>query len=847
MAKRHSVTYFFFDRVVLRYPIIIVLSMLAVVSFLALKARGFRLDASAETLLLENDEDLRYTRSIAARYEQTDFLVLTYTPKGELFSDKTLDCLVRLRDELTKMESVSSVISILDVPLLQSPPIPFTELTGQLPTLNSIRVDRAMAKIELRQSPLYRDLLLSSDMKTTALLINFADDPLYSDLLQRRNELRQKKYDASLSPQERIEFKRVARQFQEHRDKARRSRHQDITAIRAVTDRYRSDAELFLGGVSMIADDMITYVRNDIKIFGIGVMLFLVVMLGLIFRSKHWIFLPMLCCLVSAICMVGLLGWFGWEVTVISSNFISLQLIMTLAIAIHLIVRYRELLSENPQAPNRQLILDTVRSKLKPCVYAVLTTIAGFGSLLLSGILPVSTFGWMMIAGLIVSLIVTFLLFPTLLILIPKETLRDERRHGFSITAHLAKFTQDHGTLIVAVSAVALIASIVGISKLSVENCFIDYFKKTTEIYQGMKLIDQRLGGTTPLDVIIDFDATNAPGEIDPSDFDDPNKPALTETDNEFDEFDLLDEDTDKTVSKETYWFTEEKMRRVKLVHQYLDGLPETGKVISLATLLDIAQTLKGAKPLDSLEIALLYNKTPDDFKKMLTKPYVSVEHDQVRFWVRVRDSEKSLKRNELIKKIKAELPVLLDLSPEQVHLSGMLILYNNMLQSLFSSQILTIGLTVLALTGMFLVLFRSLRIALIAMSANILPIAAVLGLMGWLGIPLDMMTMTIAAIGVGIAVDDTIHYIHRFKDEFPKDRNYLNTMHRCHASIGHAMYYTSATIIIGFSILALSNFIPSVLFGLLTGLAMLMALLAALTLLPQLIILIKPFGNKKT
>jgi len=848
MTKHRSVTYFFFDRVVLRYPIIIILCMLAVVAFFALKAGGFRLDASAETLLLENDEDLRYARSIAARYQQTDFLVLTYTPQGELFSDKTLASLARLQDDLTKLESVSSVISILDVPLFQSPPLPFKELTGELPTLNSPRVDRDMAKIELRDSPLYRDLLLSSDTKTTALLINFAGDKVYSDLLHRRNELRQRKNNGSLSTQERIEFKSVARQFQEHRDKSRRRRHQDILAIRAVTDQYRSDAELFLGGVSMIADDMITYVRNDLKVFGVGVMLFLVIMLGIIFRSKRWIFLPMICCLVSAICMIGLLGWFGWEVTVISSNFISLQLIMTLAIAIHLIVRYRELLSDNPQAPNRQLVLDTVSSKLKPCVYAVLTTIAGFGSLLLSGILPVSTFGWMMIAGLIVSLIVTFLLFPTLLILIPKKTHRGAPRRGVSITAYLAKFTQRHGTMIVGVSVVALIASIVGISKLSVENCFIDYFKETTEIYQGMKLIDQRLGGTTPLDVTIDFDATGTPGEIDPSDFDDSNDLALTEAElDEFDEFDLLEEDADKPVSKETYWFTPEKMRRVKLVHQYLDELPETGKVVSLATLLDIAQTAKGDEPLDSLEIALLYNKAPDEFKDMLTKPYVSVEHDQVRFWVRVRDSQKSLKRNELIKKIKAELPGLLDISDEQVHLSGMLVLYNNMLQSLFGSQILTLGLTVLALTAMFLVLFRSLRIAFIAMSANILPIAVVLGLMGWLGIPLDMMTMTIAAIGVGIAVDDTIHYIHRFKDEFPKDRHYLNTMHRCHGSIGHAMYYTSATIIIGFSILALSNFIPSVLFGLLTGLAMLMALLAALTLLPQLLILIKPFGNNKT
>ena len=836
MKKHRSVTYFFFDRVVLRYPIIILVCIVTAVVFLAFKARGFRLDASAETLVLENDEDLRYARSIAARYEQADFLVLTYTPQADVFADETLARLARLQDELAMLESVASVVSIVDVPLFQSPPLSLKELTGELPMLNSPRVDRDMAKIELRDSPLYRGLFLSSDMKTTALLVNFAAEPVYSDLLHRRNDLRQKDKEGSLTTQERLEFKRVVHQFREYRDQARRRRHQDIREIRTIMDRYRGDAQLFLGGVSMIADDMITYVRSDLKIFGVGVMLFLVIMLGIIFRSIRWILLPMLCCLVSAIWMIGLLGWFGWEVTVISSNFISLQLIMTLAIAIHLIVRYRELSSDNPNASNRQLILDTICLKLEPCVYAVLTTIAGFASLVFSGILPVSTFGWMMIAGLTVSLIVTFLLFPTLLILIPKETPIDVRRQGFFVTALTARFTQNHGKLIVGVSAAVLIASVVGISRLTVENCFIDYFKKHTEIYQGMKLIDQRLGGTTPLDVIIDFPGPNEPATAS----------ALAETQDD-DEFALIEDELDKAASDEKYWFNAEKMRIVKMVHQYLDDLPETGKVLSLATLLDIAQRLKGASPLDSLEIALLYNEAPEEFKRMLTKPYVSVEHSQVRFWVRVRDSEKSLRRNDLIKKIKADLPRLLDLSPEQVHLSGMLVLYNNMLQSLFGSQILTLGLTVLALSVMFLVLFRSLRIAIIAMSANIVPIAAILGIMGWLDIPLDMMTMTIAAISVGIAVDDTIHYIHRFKDEFPKDRNYLNTMRRCHGSIGYAMYYTSVTIIIGFSILALSNFIPSVLFGLLTGSAMVLALLAALTILPELIILIKPFGNEKT
>jgi len=382
------------------------------------------------------------------------------------------------------------------------------------------------------------------------------------------------------------------------------------------------------------------------------------------------------------------------------------------------------------------------------------------------------------------------------------------------------------------VSGLVLVLSVVGIGRLEVENSFIDYFKKDTEIYQGMKLIDEQLGGTTPLDVIVDFA--------------EPDASAAAESlsgggDDIFDEFDEFDEE----AGSEKYWFTAEKMRRVRAVHRSLESLPETGKVMSLANILAVAERLNGGEVLDSFELALLYSETPDEFKKLLVSPYVSVEHDEVRFSVRVRDSEETLRRDALLKQIRRELGGILDVDSGRVHLSGLLVLYNNMLQSLFGSQIVTLGITMLVLTAMFLVLFRSLRIAVIAMFPNVLSIAAVLGVMGWLNIPLDMMTITIAAISVGIAVDDTIHYIHRFKSEFEKDRSYTNTMHRCHGSIGHAMYYTSVTIIIGFSILGLSSFIPCVYFGLLTGLAMLIALIAALTLLPRLLILTKPFGKE--
>ena len=832
MTNFYSLITRFFDKVVLERPVLVIFFILAMVSFLGYKAKDFKLDASAETLLLQNDEDLRYSRLISSRYGEQDYLFLAYAPKDDLFSDKALSNLSQLRDELKKLKRVSSVVSILDVPLLENPPVPIKELTSNVKTLESLATAIKLAKIEFSESPIYQNLLVSPDLRITALQINFQIDEVYRDLLSRRDYFREKKAVSRLSAADAAEFKKVTKQFKQHRNKMKKIRHQDIAAIRAIMDKYRQDAELFLGGISMIADDLISFIKNDLKIFGVGVLFFLIVTLSIIFRRIRWIFLPMLCCAFSAISMIGLLGTFGWEVTVISSNFISLQLIITMAITIHLIVRYRELHLNNPETEKRKLILDTVCFMMKPCLYAALTTIAGFGSLLFCDILPVITFGWMMIAGITVSLVLTFLLFPAVLMLMSKETPQAKRNSHFSLTSFFARFTEANGAMILVISCIIFLLSVIGISRLVVENSFIDYFKDSTEIYKGMKVIDQKLGGTTPLDVIIDFDESESSALT-----------AANETDmessiefNEFDEFDKAEDD-------EKYWFTSDKMAKVMEIHDYLDSLPETGKVLSLGTMMKIAYRFKKGKPLDNFELALLYHELPDKFKSMVLTPYVSVEHNQVRFSIRVRDSEKSLKRDKLLKKIRYDLINKLGIKKEHVHLSGMLVLYNNMLQSLFSSQILTLGIVVLAVMCMFLILFGSLKIALIAILPNLLSIGVVLGVMGWLNIPLDMMTITIAAISIGIAIDDTIHYIHRFRHEFKADQNYLKTIHRCHESIGYAMYYTSITIIIGFSILVLSNFIPSIYFGLLTGLAMLVALIAALTLLPQLLVVFKPFG----
>ena len=831
MAQLHSLVTHFYDRVILEYPRIVILLILVLISFLSYKAADFRLDASTETLIIETDEDLRYSRLIKSRYGGYDYLLITYSPKTDLFSDDSLKKLAQLSDDLKQTKRVTSVVSILDAPLLESPPVPVKELTTSIQTLESPKVDRKLAKIEFRDSPLYQNLLVSPDLKTTGLQVNFPIDEVYQDLLVRIDHFREKAATSALTDAEIVEFKDLKRQMQRRREIRRQIRNEDIAAIRTIMDKYRQDAQLFLGGISVITDDLIRFVKQDLKIFGIGIAFFLIITLSIIFGKIRFVVLPMLCCVFSVIAMMGFLGMFGWKVTVISSNFISLQLIITMAITIHLIVRYRDLVMQHPEAEQRQLVLDTVGLMMTPCLYAALTTIAGFGSLLLCNILPVRTFGWMMSAGIAVSLIVTFLLFPAGLMLLGKEAPQAVKAKRFSFTSALARFTEARGTLILCVSCLILIMNVLGITRLVVENSFINYFKKDTEIYQGLKVIDEKLGGTTPLDVIVELEGPQAPAET---------KAVKTEAkgDKEFDEFDEFEKAND-----EKYWFTADRMALVMKIHDYLDSLPETGKVLSLATMLKIAAKLNNGQPLDNFQLALVYSQLPEKFKRIILKPYVSPQHNQLRYSIRVKDSQKSLRRDALLKKIRHDLVNELGIKEDKLHLTGLLVLYNNMLQSLFESQILTLGMVVLVLLGMFRILFRSFKLALIAIVPNLLAISVVLGVMGWLNIPLDMMTITIAAISIGIAVDNTIHYIYRFRYEFQYEHRYIETLHKCHGSIGRALYYTSLTIISGFLILTLSNFIPSIYFGVLTALAMLIALLAALTLLPQLLIVFKPFG----
>ncbi len=821
-----------YSRLVLIRPKVVVVFLLVIFAIFGYFTKDFRLDASADSLILEHDEDLRYFRKMISRYQTPEFLLLTYTPHKKLFSKRVLANLKKLRDELNQLERVSSVVTVLDVPLLRSPPVSLKDLKSTVKSLESPDVDLKLAKREFAESPIYQEMLVSADLNSTALIINFVRDEKFEGLVSRRSNLNEKKYEGNLTPAETAELARVSGQYKQYLDRMRISRHDDIVAVRKIMGGYRSEADLFLGGVPMVVDDMISFIKNDLKVFGLGMLLFLVFTLGVIFKKIRWVVLPLLCCAFSAMVMIGFLGIFGWEVTVISSNFISLQIIITMSFTIHLIVRYRELLRNQPETDNQTLVRGAVRDIFSPCLFSCLTTIAGFSSLLVCGILPVINFGWMMVMGLSVSLIITFLFFPAGLLCFRKTAPARKKPFGVFVTSFFARITEKYGLAIFSTAFILAILIGLGVSRLDVENSFINYFKESTEIYQGMKFIDQKMGGTYPLDIIVNFKELKA----------DESAPGRAgKGDNEFDMFEEF-EKTEKGDTKR-YWFTEDKLKRLEKIHDYLESLEATGKVLSLATMLKVAAQLYEGRPLDNFELALLFNEMPDRFKKILVDPYVSIANNQARISIRIKDSLKTLRRDAFLKKIESDLTNKLSLGKDQFRLTSMIVLYNNMLQSLFLSQIKTIGITVLMLMVMFMVLFRSLKISIIAIIPNLLSSLSVLGVLGLTKTPLDMMTITIVAVSIGIAVDNTIHYIYRFRREFAKDRCYLSSMSRCHGSIGNAMFYTSLTIIVGFSILALSNFIPTILFGLLTGFAMTMALVAALTLLPRLILVLKPFG----
>ena len=807
-------------------PFITILVILTFLGFFSYNIQYFELDASSDSLLLQDDEDLRYYRNIKARYGDDEFLVVTISPKIDLFDEKTIDLLTNLKKDLSKLDQIESVVSILDVPLLKSPPKSLAEIADSAPTFLSPETDKELAKIELTTSNLYRNLIISEDAKTTAMLLNIRLNVELESLIDKRDALRAKRLDSDLSAMELKELDRLTSEVKSLRKDERNETATMVSDVRSVLDQYKSSAEIFLGGVPMITVDMIDYIQNDIQLFGLLILMFLVIALLVIFKNPQWMIVSMVCCLIGLMIMTGVLGYMSWPVTVVSANFVALLLIFSLSITVHLTVRYRELVKLFPEENHSSLIVMTMRDKLEPCLFTTITTMVGFGSLLIAGIRPVIDFGWMMLISMGVIFILVFNLFPALLSLFSKidHQVKEDKTH--KLTNAFANLVIQKPTQILILFTIVFAISISGITKLTAENQFIKAFKEDTEIFQGLSVIDSQLGGTTPLDIII---------EADPDFFNVEDDENIIE-DDFFDEAFFEDDDGEYDIGGDSYWYNSYRLKTIEAVHDYLESLNEAGKVISFDTTMDVLQTLNDGDEMDTFFLSVLYKKVPDDVKEALFDPYLSEDGNQLRISFRVYESYPDLQRGELLKKIKRDLTSELGLKESQVKLTGMLVLYNNVLESLITSQILTIGFVFAAIMIMFLFLFRSIKFAVIAVIPSIIASSSVLGLMGLMNIPLDIMTITIAAICIGIGVDHSIHYVHRFRKEILDSSHADVAIKNAHNSTGQAIYYTSVIIILGFSILAFSNFIPTIYFGLFTAFAMLLALFANLTLLPVLL-----------
>ena len=806
----------------LERPKLILVTLILIFSFSVYNAKNFQLDASADSLLLENDPDLNYLRSVNERYSSEDFFVITYSPKKKI-NEESLNELKKFVDEINNIKWVSKSISVLNAPLFESSDLPLIEKIKNIQYIVTPGIEINRALNELKNSPVYKKLIINEDGTTFGIVVYIKDNKEYLSALKTNKNFLDKQQNNKLSEKDLKDFEAHNKILEKLKKEHNKNLESYNIEIRSHISKYKNIADINLSGIPMIADDLISFIKKDITVFGSGVFIFIIITLWFIFRDIRWVIFPLLSCLLSIAIMVGMLGYLNWKVTVISSNFISIMLILTMEINIHYVERYKQLQAEFPKKKENYLTYLTTTKIFTPILYAVLTTALAFLSLIFCDIKPVIDFGWMMTLGLFISLFVSMILLPYLIIKFKPKAKPIHESKNSKLAEIFSSIALNQRFLVLAFSSIILILSIYGLTRLKVENSFINYFDKKTEIYQGMKLIDEKLGGTTPLEIILKFKDTESKSNKNDDDF---------------------FQGSDSNEYKDSYWFTNFRVNNIVNVHQYLETLPEIGKVLSFYSILQLGEKINDNKKLGPLEMAILYSKLPDDIKKSIVTPYVSIENNEARISLRIIDSNPNLNRKELLIKIQKDLEEKLKLNKDEFKITGILVIFNNLLQSLFDSQIKTLGITFAGIFILLLILFKSLSWSIVAAIPNFTAALFILGSLGLFDIPLDMMTITIASITVGIAIDNSIHYIYRFREEFKINKNYKKTIEICHKSVGKAIVNASITIVFGFSILIFSNFIPSIYFGIFTGLAMLTAMTLVLTLMPQLIAIIKPFKN---
>ena len=798
---------------------IFLLFALSIISIIGLPR--FQLDASSDTLLLDNDPDLKIYRENSRKYGSSDFLVIAFTPNKNIFTNETISLLENLVGKLKEVDGISNVLSLFDVPLLSYSEQSINELAENVVTLSTDDVDLTKAKYEFETNEVYRGLLISKDLKTIALQMTLKPNESYQKLISKRYDLLDQK-DLIEEKSFKQDLESLDFQIEEQKQINLINEATLINEVRRITKDYEGYGEIFLGGGAMIAHDTIKMIQQDLFTFGVAVFFMFVLILSIIFRQFRWVIVPLVSAGLSALFTTGLISWIGWKVTVVSANFIALLMIIGISLTVHLVVRYREITSKFNDISHNEALKRTLSQMFLPCLYTALTTMVAFASLIISDIRPIIDFGLLMVLSIFIAFSVSFVFFGSLASLMNKNLKDTNIDYSSGFTTWINSLVVRFKNIILLISLLGFIFSIVGINKLSVENKFIDYFKPTTEIYKGLSLIDKKLGGTAPLDIIISAPENNYENDY--------------ESEDDFDDFGLETE-------QYGYWFNSQNLSYLEEIHDYLEARPEIGKVLSVSSAIKLAEIVKGNK-LDDLELALLRKVLPEDINDQLLSSYISEDDNQVRLSARVIESMDGLNRKNLIEEVKNDLIKNYELTEDQFYLSGISVIYNNLLQSLFQSLIGSLSIVFAAIFAMFIILFRSLYMAIIAMIPNLLSASSVLGIIGWSGIPIDIMTVTVAAISIGIGVDNTIHYVHRFLKEYEQNNNYDLAIKNSHSTIGRAMFYTSLTIVLGFMILVSSNFNPSVFFGIFTSFSMIVAILAALMLLPVLIRHLKPFGR---
>ncbi len=809
--------------------------MLALVVAASTQIKNLNIDASPDSLLLENDPDLKYYREVHRHYGTDEYIIVGYKPNASLLDQETITLLEDISSKFKEVDGVSGVSALSNVPLLLQ--LEEDEKTGNTKFANllSPQVDLDKARLEFTSSPIYVDNLVSKDLSTTAIKIDIQKNQELINLLQKKYVLLEKEKTQTLNQEDLSELEAVREDISAQRQVINERYKSVLASVRKIIAGYENQGEFYLAGAPLIGNDMKVFVVQDIKIFGIAIVVIMILVLFLFFRKPAWIFLALVCALLNVVLVSGITALLGFQLTIISSNFIALLIIFSIALSIHVIIRYQEIQSLHPEKSIDEKVTIAVSQIITPCFYMVLTSAIAFFSLIVSDINPVIVFGYMMILGLFCAFLLTFTVLPALIKIIKPKSKDFSEDKSAKFLENILNAIVNNKTLTMVILIGMFILNIIGISQLTVENRFIDYFKKTTDIYQGLELVDQDLGGTVPLEIMLEA-SQQVEEETD----------EVEEEDEEFGDY-LADlEETQDDFTAKSYWYNRSGIKKISKIHNYIESLPQVGKVLSLSSTEEVFRTVNKGEPLEDFHLSLVYSKVPENIKQILISPYVSSDGNQARIVARIKDSDHTLIRNELLNKIKADLSNGYVKDGEEIRLTGISVLYNNVLQSLFRSQILTLGTVFVCILIMLTILFRSFKLAIIGTLPNIFTALFILGLMGVFGIPLDIMTITIAAITIGIGVDYAIHYIHRYKKEYSTSGNNLEAIRKSQTTVGKALYFTSITITLGFIILVLSNFVPSIYFGMLTSIAMIVSLFATFSIIPLLLASMKPLKIKE-